>query len=53
MFSIDKIELLFMQHNNILTTAELSANKIYYTDIQKLLSDGMESFKWPRCGYAK
>jgi len=41
MLSIDKIELLFMQHNNILTTAELSANKIYYTDIQKLLSDGM------------
>ena len=34
------IHRLFKKHNNVMTTAELSSNKIYYADIQNLLRDG-------------
>ena len=34
------IRRLFKEHNNVMTTAELSSNKIYYADIQNLLKDG-------------
>lgn len=34
------IRHLFKEHNNVMTTAELSNNKIYYADIQNLLRDG-------------
>ena len=34
------IRRLFKEHNNVMTTAELSNNKIYYADIQNLLRDG-------------
>ncbi len=34
------IRRIFKEHNNVMTTAELSNNKIFYADIQNLLRDG-------------
>ena len=34
------IRRIFKEHNNIMTTAELIGNKIFYADIQNLLRDG-------------
>ncbi len=38
---IKKAEEIFKQHNNVMSTAELTSNKIYYADIQKLLDANM------------
>lgn len=35
-----QIKKLFQEHNGIMRTAELSAAKVYYSDIQQLLEDG-------------
>ncbi|WP_312813175.1 type IV toxin-antitoxin system AbiEi family antitoxin domain-containing protein [Sedimentibacter sp.] len=40
MAKIDKIKETFKEHGNVLTTAELTSYKIYYADIQRLLSEG-------------
>jgi len=36
-----KLKSIFSQHNFVMTTAELMAEKIYYADIQQLLEKGM------------
>ena len=36
-----KLRGLFSQHDFVMTTAELMAEKIYYADIQRLLQDGL------------
>jgi len=36
-----KLKSIFLQHNFVMTTAELMAEKIYYADIQQLLEKGM------------
>lgn len=41
MTKIEHIKAAFNKHNNVLSTAELTSNKIYYADIQKLLSEGL------------
>lgn len=37
----NKIESVFSQHDFVMTTAELTAEKIYYADIQQLLTEGL------------
>ena len=37
----DEIKKLFQQHSYIMRTAELSAARIYYADIQRLLDEGV------------
>lgn len=41
MTKIERIKSAFEEHNNVLSTAELTSYKIYYADIQKLLNDGL------------
>lgn len=41
MLAYDDIKNLFERHGYIMRTAELRAAKIYYEDIQKLMSDGV------------
>ncbi|HOD03126.1 MAG: hypothetical protein BWY46_00396 [Firmicutes bacterium ADurb.Bin300] len=41
MLTHDEIKNLFEQHGNVMRTAELRASRIYYEDIQKLLTDGI------------
>ena len=41
MMPVDKIKTLFEQHGCVMRTAELRAAKIYYEDIQKLLTNGV------------
>ena len=41
MIKLDKIKEAFKERNNVLSTAELTSYKIYYTDIQKLLHEGL------------
>lgn len=41
MTKMNRIKEVFKKHNNVLSTAELTSNKIYYADIQKLLSEGL------------
>lgn len=36
-----KLRSMFSQHDFVMTTAELMAEKIYYADIQNLLKDGL------------
>jgi predicted transcriptional regulator of viral defense system len=38
---IKKAKEIFKQHNNVMSTAELTFNKIYYADIQELLYANM------------
>ena len=38
---IKKTKKLFEQHNYVMITAELTASKLYYADIQKLLEEGL------------
>lgn len=37
---IETIKSLFSQYNNVMTTAELKAERLYYADIQQLLQGG-------------
>ena len=50
MFDQQKIRVLqemFSQHDYIMTTAELKAEKLYYADIQQLIREGfIEKVKW-------
>lgn len=50
MFDQQKIRVLqemFSQHDYIMTTAELKAEKLYYADIQQLMREGfIEKVKW-------
>ncbi len=41
MTKTDRIMEVFKAHDYILSTAELTSNKIYYADIQKLLKEGL------------
>lgn len=41
MTKTERIKAAFNKHNNVLSTAELTAYKIYYADIQKLLDEGL------------
>ncbi len=41
MSKFKKIEEIFKQHNNVMSTAELTSNKIYYADIKKLMETNM------------
>lgn len=41
MTKIDIIMEVFKAHDYVLSTAELTSNKIYYADIQKLLKEGL------------
>lgn len=41
MTKIEQSKVAFKKHNNVLSTAELTFYKIYYTDIQKLLDEGL------------
>ena len=41
MTKMNSIKEAFKKHNNVLSTAELTSYKIYYADIQKLLSEGL------------
>lgn len=41
MTKTEQIREVFKNKNNVLSTAELTLNKIYYADIQKLLSEGL------------
>jgi len=38
---INIMRKIFSQHNFVMTTAELTATKLYYADIQKLLEEGL------------
>jgi len=38
---INTLRNMFSQHGFVMTTAELTAMKLYYADIQKLLEDGL------------
>lgn len=38
---IEILRKLFSQHNHIMTTAELTASKLYYADIKLLLDEGL------------
>ena len=38
---IETLRMLFSSHNYIMTTAELTASKLYYADIKQLLDEGM------------
>ena len=35
---IETLRMLFSSHNYVMTTAELTASKLYYADIKQLLS---------------
>lgn len=37
---IEKIRCAFDKHNNVMTTSELSKQKLYYADIKQLLDEG-------------
>lgn len=37
---IEKIRYAFGKHNNVMTTSELSEQKLYYADIKQLLDEG-------------
>ena len=39
--NIEILGKLFSQHNYIMTTAELTASKLYYADIKLLLDEGL------------
>ena len=39
--NIEILGKLFSQHNYIMTTAELTASKLYYADIKQLLDEGL------------
>ncbi|HVJ49950.1 type IV toxin-antitoxin system AbiEi family antitoxin domain-containing protein [Desulfitobacterium sp.] len=41
MLPIDKIKLVFDGHGEVMRTVDLSASKIYYADIQKLIREGV------------
>lgn len=41
MLPIDKIKLIFDGHGGVMRTVDLSASKIYYADIQKLIREGV------------
>lgn len=41
MTKTDRIMEVFKAHDHVLSTAELTSNKIYYADIQKLLKEGL------------
>lgn len=38
---IDALRRLFKDNNSVMTTAELIASRLYYADIQKMLSEGL------------
>lgn len=38
---MEHLKNLFSQHNFVMTTAELTAAKLYYADIQKILKEGL------------
>ena len=38
---IETLRMLFSSHNYIMTTAELTASKLYYADIKQLLDEGL------------
>lgn len=40
MTNLGKIKDIFYKYNNILSTSELSSERIYYADIQRLLNEG-------------
>jgi len=40
MYKIEKFKEIFKQHNNVMSTAKLTSQKIYYADIQKLIEKG-------------
>ena len=39
--NIDILKEIFSAYNNVMSTAELKAKKIYYSDIQQLLQEGL------------
>ena len=39
--NIDTLRMLFSSHNYVMTTAELTASKLYYADIKQLLDEGL------------
>ena len=42
--NIETLRMLFSSHNYVMTTAELTASKLYYADIKQLLDEGLISF---------
>ena len=38
---IETLRMLFSSHNYVMTTAELTASKLYYADIKQLLDEGL------------
>ena len=38
---IETLRILFCSHNYVMTTAELTASKLYYADIKQLLDEGL------------
>ena len=38
---IETLRMLFCSHNYVMTTAELTASKLYYADIKQLLDEGL------------
>lgn len=38
---IETLRMLFNSHNYVMTTAELTASKLYYADIKQLLDEGL------------
>ena len=43
------LRMLFSSHNYVMTTAELTASKLYYADIKQLLDEEVQSAV-PLCG---
>lgn len=41
MTNVEQIKAVFKAHSNVLSTAKLTSNKIYYADIQRLLNEGL------------
>ena len=39
--NIETLRMLFSSHNYVMTTAELTASKLYYADIKQLLDEGL------------
>ena len=39
--NMDTLRMLFSSHNYVMTTAELTASKLYYADIKQLLDEGL------------
>lgn len=45
--NIEALRKIFSQHNNVMTTAELMDEKLYYADIQRLIEEGViEKIRW-------